>query len=289
MHVLEPISWYQKHKGDPAFLSRNNALRQVRRQRTQIKLQESAYASSRYKSIKSDPKAYDKYLLRVRLSRRKRDFKKLCLSAGTTPFQANSHGFKCCIIVALHEMQQCMVRVESDRLRIIADQREARLAEKTALIPIRKEAVRQRKNARTLAWREQNTEKYNAYMRGRRQSDVNARIADNLRRRINGAINSEKAGRMRDLVGCSIDELIRHLESQFSVGMTWSNYGKGAACWTIDHILPLASFDLTKETEQWRAFHWSNLKPAWFLDNCSKNSKVPWQDKAIRIWKEKAS
>lgn len=39
-------------------------------------------------------------------------------------------------------------------------------------------------------------------------------------------------------LGCSLDELKRHLESQFERGMSWSNYGTHG--WQIDHVVPLA-------------------------------------------------
>ena len=40
--------------------------------------------------------------------------------------------------------------------------------------------------------------------------------------------------------------------------MTWGNYGK---FWEIDHILPLASFDLTDREQFLRSIHWTNLQP----------------------------
>ncbi len=43
--------------------------------------------------------------------------------------------------------------------------------------------------------------------------------------------------------------------------MNWENYGKFG--WHIDHIIPCDSFDLTKEEEQRRCFHYSNLQPLW--------------------------
>jgi len=71
-------------------------------------------------------------------------------------------------------------------------------------------------------------------------------------------------------VGCSPDELIKRLESQFHLGMTWDNYGLYG--WHIDHIKPLASFDLTDEEQFKAACHYSNLQPLWAKDNLSKGS-----------------
>lgn len=43
-------------------------------------------------------------------------------------------------------------------------------------------------------------------------------------------------------------------------GMTWDNYGK---VWVIDHILPIASFNVEIEKELLRANHYTNLRPYW--------------------------
>lgn len=52
--------------------------------------------------------------------------------------------------------------------------------------------------------------------------------------------------------------------------MTWKNYGKK---WHIDHIKPLASFNLTDEKQLKEALHYSNLQPLWKLDNLRKSNK----------------
>ena len=51
--------------------------------------------------------------------------------------------------------------------------------------------------------------------------------------------------------------------------MTWDNVGN----WEIDHIVPYASFDLTKKEEQEKCFHWTNLQPLYATENISKSNK----------------
>lgn len=80
-------------------------------------------------------------------------------------------------------------------------------------------------------------------------------------------------------LGCDRAFFKRHIESQFTEGMTWENYGRGRDKWVIDHIKPCCSFDLTKEEEQRVCFNWSNLRPLWTLDNISKIA----QDKLLSI------
>jgi hypothetical protein len=109
------------------------------------------------------------------------------------------------------------------------------------------------------------------YDNKRRYTDMNFRIKCILYRRIHHALKDNyKSKRTMELVGCSIKSLLNHLESQFDDMMSWNNYG----LWHVDHIQPCASFDLTKEEEQLKCFHYSNLQPLWRDINFSKGSKV---------------
>lgn len=64
-------------------------------------------------------------------------------------------------------------------------------------------------------------------------------------------------------------ELRAHLETRFLPGMTWENYG----AWHIDHVRPLASFDLTDRAQLLQACHYTNLQPLWARDNRSKGAR----------------
>lgn len=123
-------------------------------------------------------------------------------------------------------------------------------------------------------WVEQNREKYNAYFRKKRKIDINYRIAHSLRTRINKVLRgTTKYYTLTNVVGCSLDELKKWIEDRFIDGMTWSNQGQAEDKWNIDHIIPLASFDLSDPEQQKKAFHYTNLQPMWTNDNISKGAK----------------
>lgn len=105
------------------------------------------------------------------------------------------------------------------------------------------------------------TEKYN--------SDVGFRLRKVLRRRFLKALkgNYKSGSAVRDL-GCSIPEFKKHIEKQFQPGMTWENHGLHG--WHLDHIKPLAAFDLTDREQVLEVCHYTNIQPLWAEDNFKK-------------------
>ena len=109
------------------------------------------------------------------------------------------------------------------------------------------------------------------YYRNKRRNDINYRLSLALRIRMNRALNENwKTGHTIELLGCSIDRLKVFLEERFDNKMSWSNYG---SYWTIDHIKPCASFDLSKPEEQRNCFSYLNLQPLEKSLNISKGTK----------------
>lgn len=91
-------------------------------------------------------------------------------------------------------------------------------------------------------------------------------IADRLRERIRQAIGAKAKGHYS--LGCTTAELKRHIERQFLKGMSWENRQD----WHVDHIRPLASFDLTDPEQLRAACHFTNLRPLWARDNLRKGA-----------------
>lgn len=95
----------------------------------------------------------------------------------------------------------------------------------------------------------------------------------------------EKSDRTMNLIGCSLEDLQKHLENQFVEEMTWDNYG---VKWDVDHIIPCSYFDPRKEENQRICFNFRNLQPLLKEENrWVKRDKIPEDtEKIIKTIKE---
>jgi hypothetical protein len=103
-------------------------------------------------------------------------------------------------------------------------------------------------------------------------TNITTKLGDVLRSRLWVSLKKQglkKNNSTMELTGCSKEELIQHLESQFSEGMTWENWSLNG--WHIDHIRPISSFDLSDPAQVKECFHYSNLQPLWAIDNLKKS------------------
>lgn len=141
-----------------------------------------------------------------------------------------------------------------------------------------KEHVRQTKRL----YKSKNKDSINTYRREytklRRLKDSNFKLTCDIRTLIlisykkacNGEFN--KSLKTEEIIGCTIVELINHLQSLFTEGMTLANHGNCQECWHIDHKIPISSAK-TKE-DIIRLNHYTNLQPLWRDDNLSKGCKI---------------
>ncbi len=115
---------------------------------------------------------------------------------------------------------------------------------------------------------------YRAYHTNRMKTDLNYRIRTNVRKRCRIAIKKglKSGSAIRDL-GCTIPEFKSYLEALFQPGMTWDNWGNGHGKWNIDHIIPLASFDLTQRDQFVQAVCFINQQPMWWEENMRKGGR----------------
>jgi hypothetical protein len=115
--------------------------------------------------------------------------------------------------------------------------------------------------------------KKNQRQHARLKNSPTERIKHKIRSRIGMAVKKgSKSVSSAALLGCTISEYRKYLETKFLPGMNWENCGKNG--WHIDHIRPCNDFDLTKPEEQLLCFHFSNTQPLWQIDNLKKGGAV---------------
>jgi hypothetical protein len=101
------------------------------------------------------------------------------------------------------------------------------------------------------------------------------RFDKNLNAAIYYSIKTGKHGTWERIVGYSLEQLKECLEKQFTLQMSWKNFG---SCWWIDKIIPRSAF-------KYRNVNNNELKKCWCLRNLrpllkneckSKGDKVKW-------------
>jgi len=119
-------------------------------------------------------------------------------------------------------------------------------------------------------------ERARVYMSERRVKNPQARFRESVGRLVGGFLKrrgKSKAGKsFFDSIGYSPFDLIKHIEAQFTKGMTWENYGE----WHLDHIIPNSSFNYLSMDDKEFSACWalSNLRPLWGHENMVKGDSI---------------
>ena len=85
---------------------------------------------------------------------------------------------------------------------------------------------REARNAYSRQYHQENLAYFRDYYRDKRLNDPQFNIRDRIQARINEVLRREGAQRSRTLeeyCGCNGEELMAHLETQFTDGMSWDN------------------------------------------------------------------
>ena len=75
-------------------------------------------------------------------------------------------------------------------------------------------------------------------------------------------------------VGLTSPQYREYIESLWTEGMSWDNYGFGEGKWCIDHIVPKSQFDLTDPELYRKCSHYTNTQPMWYVDNVVKGNRL---------------
>lgn len=96
-------------------------------------------------------------------------------------------------------------------------------------------------------------------------------IRSNLHTYLRRNLKSSKQNNTLQYVGCTITFLKKWFEYNFDEHMTWKNRG---TYWHINHIKPCSSFDLTKQEDIYKCYHWKNLRPLEKMENITKSDSI---------------
>jgi hypothetical protein len=121
-------------------------------------------------------------------------------------------------------------------------------------------------------WYNKNKDKVNEKRILRKEKNPIFLISCNIRKRTSEYLKKNKISKTNktfEIIGMSPSELYDYLESKFTEGMSWDNYGTYG--WHIDHKIPLSS--ARNEEELYKLCHYSNLQPLWWYDNLRKSNK----------------
>lgn len=136
--------------------------------------------------------------------------------------------------------------------------------------PVKRSEALAKQRAYAKANRKEISRKDVEYRKRRKQVDPAFRVITNLRNRVYAAVMAGRGGRKTisqiDLLGCTPQQLVEHLEAQFLPGMSWDNYGLHG--WHVDHIKPVNAFADPQDPACW---HYTNYQPLWAEDNRAKS------------------
>lgn len=134
-------------------------------------------------------------------------------------------------------------------------------------------------NAKGREYRKNNPEKNRArklaYHHKKMKECVLYRLKVRVKSRMHDVAKRKTSKIKEQLLGCTISEYKLYMEGLFQPGMNWDNNTHTG--WHIDHIKPLASFDLADEKQLYAAFHYTNTQPLWASDNLKKKDKLDYK------------
>jgi hypothetical protein len=110
-------------------------------------------------------------------------------------------------------------------------------------------------------WFQNNKTNIKENNRNRYKKDIQYKLRFIVSTNIHHALKREnevKKFKSKFYLGCDVKFYKQYLESMFLPEMTWENHGN---VWEIDHIKPLANFNLINENESLVAFNYKNTEP----------------------------
>ena len=123
--------------------------------------------------------------------------------------------------------------------------------------------------------KELNREKVRRWRKNEPWYNVKCRVSARINTMLKAGGGAKARRSTEALLGYSMAELVRHLESKFQEGMTWDKFMSGEI--HLDHIVPVSYFKASSADSEAFKQCWAleNLQPLWASDNIAKGDKLP--------------
>ena len=98
--------------------------------------------------------------------------------------------------------------------------------------------------------------------------DPPGHLAGVVRGRVYTTLKNNKEMSSAEYLGCNIETFKKHIEQQFTEGMSWENYGE----WHINRKIPL-KYKKPSLEEVAQRLHYTNTQPMWASANMSNGCR----------------
>ena len=135
---------------------------------------------------------------------------------------------------------------------------------------LKKDGMVEKENNRKKIYYENNKDKINKHLVDKYNTDILYKVKRRMRNILNEIYRNngfKRNSKTEQILGCSYEYFITHIENKFDLWMNWANYGKYNGefqyGWDYDHIIPLSN--ATNHNELIKLSHYTNISPL-----CSK-------------------
>lgn len=134
---------------------------------------------------------------------------------------------------------------------------------------------KEKAKAANAKWQSQNKKRFvhckNEYKKRKKIEDPIYAMTERIRSRTAMAFKNKgfkKQSRTEKMLGCTFNQFSKHIERQFTDGMSWENRSE----WHLDHIVPLSCATTIEGLE--KLSHYKNIRPLWAAENLSKSDNL---------------
>ena len=186
--------------------------------------------------------------------------------------KSNGHSNGTCSWCKSCERKKSLQRYKDNREHCIARNKQYKKDNAEVLKEKRKiylARTAQHVKERYRAYCEKNKEFINKLAREYKQNNLHAKFRDLYSSRLCQKLQKTKP--TGEYVGAPFKLVKEWIEYNFTEEMNWGNHG---TYWQIDHVLPIASFDMSSETDVFVCFNWKNLMPLEKTLNQKKSDSI---------------